>query len=101
MPASFFLITEQCIVSKVSYLAQELPIEKGLSMTEPKQTIDHLEYDIDPEERDAILEFINEPGGDRELKRNLQRHSPDEVDAMNLERIRQQMIHARVIFPHH
>lgn len=65
------------------------------------QKIDHLEYEIDPKERDAILEFINEPGGDQELKRNLQRYSPDEVDAMNLERIRQQMIHTRVIFPHH
>lgn len=41
-------------------------------MTKSKQTIDHLEYDIDPEERDAILKFINKPGGDRELKRDLQ-----------------------------
>ncbi|MFC6290999.1 hypothetical protein [Levilactobacillus angrenensis] len=65
------------------------------------QKIDHLEYEIDPKERAAILEFINEPGGDQELKRNLQRYSPDEVDAMNLERIRQQMLHTRVIFPHH
>ncbi|AYM02799.1 hypothetical protein [Levilactobacillus yiduensis] len=70
-------------------------------MTKSKQKIDHLEYDIDPEERDAILKFINKPGGDRELKRDLQRHSPDEVDAKNLELIRQQMIHACVIFPHH
>ncbi|AYM02801.1 hypothetical protein [Levilactobacillus yiduensis] len=70
-------------------------------MTEPEKKVDHLEYDINPQLRDEILRYINMPGGDAELKHDLQYHSPDEVDAKNWALIKDQMIHTRVIFPHH
>ncbi|WP_125765130.1 hypothetical protein [Levilactobacillus mulengensis] len=69
-------------------------------MTE-SQKIEHLPYELDPQERDEVLRYLNMPGGDEILKRDLLKYSPDEVDARNLELLRQQMIHTKLIFPHH